>query len=96
VVCDAVRLGAAPGTIHRLDWQDMPSREGPAVSAHGIGLVEVLAIAELLYPERLPRRALLIGVEGSCFDQVGPPTPAVLAAVEPAAAAVLDAVAAAG
>lgn len=93
VICDAVRFGAAPGTLHRIDWHDLPSLDSPAVSAHGIGLVEVMRIAEVLFPERLPKRAVLIGVEGGCFDLVGAPTPAVLAAIEPAAALVLETIA---
>jgi len=92
ILCDAVQLGAPAGTIHRLAWEDVPSSPGPAVSAHGIGLPEVMSIAQALFPEKLPRRALLIGIEGACFDRVGPPTPEVMAAVEPAAAAVLRAI----
>lgn len=91
VLCDAVRFGAPVGTVHPIEWLDRPYTPAPAVSAHGIGFEEVLAITRALFPEKLPRRALMVGIEGACFDVVGPPTPAVLEAVERAAAVVLAA-----
>lgn len=92
VVCDAVHFGSPVGTVHRIDWDDVPSLSGPAVSAHGIGLREVLEITRVLYPERLPKRAVLVGIEGVCFDQFEPPSPPVVAAVDRAARLVMNAV----
>lgn len=85
IVVDAVQLGWAPGTVHVLDWDDLP-RPGPhAVSVHGIGVRETIEVGRLVQPDDMPHQVVLIGVEGVCFDQVGAPlTPAVAAAVGPA------------
>lgn len=90
VVADAVRFGAPAGTIHLREWSAWPGGGQCAVSAHGIHLAEAVAVARRLWPARAPRRAVLVGIEGSCFDQLGRGlTPAVAAAVEDAARAVL-------
>ncbi len=82
IVVDALQLGAPAGTVHCLAWDQLPPQQSAAVSAHGIGLREALAIGRLLYPERLPERVLLIGIEGCSFDQLGGAmTPAVAAAL---------------
>ena len=39
-----------------------------AISAHGIGLRETVEIGLALYPERMPKRIVLVGIEGRCFD----------------------------
>lgn len=89
VVVDAVQLGGAAGTLHVLEWEDLPAA-GQAVTGHGIGVREVLQVGRLLYPDRMPRRVVLVGIEGLCFDGLGEPlTEAVAAAVAPAAATAL-------
>ena len=91
IVVDAVQLGAAPGTVHVLDWADVPTSRGAAVSAHGIGVREAIDAGRQVYPQRMPARVVLVGIEGACFDQLGGPmTPAVAAAVPRAVRAVLD------
>ena len=90
VVVDAVRFGALPGTVHVLDWVSLPGAAQAAVSAHGLHLREAVEVARRLDPASAPRRAVLVGIEGSCFDRLGAGlTPAVAAAVEGAARAVL-------
>jgi hydrogenase maturation protease len=90
IVVDAVQLGAPPGTIHVMDWSMIPSG-GSHVSCHGIGIREAMAVSQKLYPEATPRTVHLIGVEGRCFDKLGEGlSREVAAAVEPAAAAVLE------
>jgi len=91
VVVDAVQFGAAPGTVHVLDWDQVPLSRGSAVSAHGIGVREAIEAGRHLYPERMPARVVLVGIEGACFNQLGRPmTPEVAAAVPRAAQAVID------
>jgi hydrogenase maturation protease len=85
VVVDAVCLGARPGTLHVLDWSDLPAA-GPAVSAHGIGVREALAAGSLLRPRAMPRRVTLVGIEGQSFDGLGAPLSAPVAAAVPRAA----------
>ena len=85
----AVALGAAPGTVHGIPWDDLPPSRG-AVTSHGLGLREVMELGQRLFPERTPRQAFLVGVEGRSFDRLGEAmTPAVAAAAAPAAAQVL-------
>lgn len=71
IVVDAVQLGGSPGTIHRLGWDQLPEIQPRPVSGHGIGLREAIIVGKKLFPERVPKEIFLIGVEGSCFDQLG-------------------------
>ncbi|MDP3893351.1 hydrogenase maturation protease [Nocardioides sp.] len=86
VVVDAVRSGAAAGTVHRL----ATGRGGPPISTqawahvgqggtHGIGLAEIVELARAL--GRLPERLVVIGVEAERFDHGAPLSAAVAAAV---------------
>jgi hydrogenase maturation protease len=85
IVVDAVSLGAPEGTVHVFEWDQLP-RAGAAVTCHGIGLFESLEIVRRLYPERMPSRAILVGIEGRRFDELGAaPGPEVLAGIERAA-----------
>ncbi len=89
IVVDAVQLGDDPGTIHVLDWDELPPAAAGVVSAHGVGLREAIALGRLLSPEAMPRKVLVIGVEGVSFDTIGAPmTPEVASAVEYCAAEV--------
>lgn len=67
IVVDAVQLGAPPGTIHVIPWDTLPIADS-AVSAHGLGLREIIEIGRLLYPEKIPQRITLVGIEGRCFN----------------------------
>ncbi len=83
IVVDAVQLGSAPGTIHVLDWNELPQTGEGVVSAHGVGLREAIALGRVLSPEAMPGRVLLVGIEGASFDTIGAAmTPAVAAAVQ--------------
>jgi hydrogenase maturation protease len=89
IVVDAVQFGKRPGYLHVLDLKNIPAAEAQAVSLHGIGLRETLSIAEMLYPERVPDRIVLIGIEGEHFNELGIPlSPEVEAAVNVAASEV--------
>lgn len=80
IVVDAVQLDSPPGAMHVLEWDDLPPAGGPAVSAHGIGVREAVEISRCLIPEKMPSRVTLVGVEGRCFDRVGQPLTAEVAA----------------
>jgi hydrogenase maturation protease len=89
IAVDAVMLGAAPGTVHVIPWTDLPVPRA-AVTSHGVGLREAMEIGRRLFPERMPGRAVLVGVEARVFDRAGEGmTPAVASAVAPAAEQVL-------
>jgi len=68
VVVDAIRSGAAPGTIHRVDAssEPLPVRLRGSSSTHAVGVGEAIELARAL--RRLPARVLVYGVEGLRFD----------------------------
>ena len=68
VIVDAMCLGAPVGTVHCMVVDDIPLSGASAISAHGIGLQDTMAIGMALYPERMPKQLTLVGVEGRCFD----------------------------
>ena len=91
VVVDAVCLGAAVGTVHCMEFAELPASKANAISAHGIGLREAIEIGKALYPERMPGRIALVGIEGRCFDLPrGRMSKEVAMAVEPAVSRVLS------
>ena len=82
IVVDAVQLGAPAGTIHRLEWNEIPPYGNSAIFAHGVGLREAIDVGKILCPDKIPQRIMLIGIEGRCFDQTrAAMTPAVAAAI---------------
>lgn len=89
VLVDAVRSGAAAGTVHRFELAEMPlPSTWVFASSHQVELTHALEIARAF--GRLPHRLVVIGVEAGSFDYGLHLTPAVAAAVPEAAAAVLD------
>jgi hydrogenase maturation protease len=66
IVVDAVSSGARAGVIHALD---AATRELPAElfggSTHLLGLAEAVELGRVL--EQLPRRLLVVGIEGGSF-----------------------------
>lgn len=91
IVVDAVQLGAAPGTLHVLEWDAIPEAGGAAVSLHGLGIRETITIGRTLYPEIMPQRIVLVGIEGQCFNQLGAEmTPPVAAAIDEAVVQVMN------
>ena len=67
IIIDAVRSGAPPGTLHRID---LVKEHVPACfltgSSHSFGVIEAVETARVL--GRLPRRVLLFGIEGLTFE----------------------------
>jgi hydrogenase maturation protease len=83
VLVDAVRSGAVPGTVHRLDAsnQPLPARLFGSPSTHAVGVGEAVELARAL--DRLPPRVLVFGLEGERFEAGTTLSAAVEAAVEP-------------
>ena len=86
IVVDAMQLGAPVGTIHQLDWDEIPANYTSGYSAHGAGLREAINVGKILYPDKIPSKIMLIGIEGRCFDQPGAAMSPAVAAAIPAAA----------
>ena len=85
IIVDAVRTGAAPGTLHRFDAAAGPL---PALfargSTHAFGVAEAVELARVL--GRLPQALVVYGIEGGDFSPGEGLSPAVQRAVEQAAA----------
>ena len=90
ILLDAIRLGAAPGTLHRLEGPSLGDVAG-ARGAHGLDLLRALAAAGL----PAPRRIVALGVEPASLAYGMSLTPAVAAALDRLLAAVNDELAAA-
>lgn len=67
VVVDAVRSGAAPGTVYRFDAarETLPARFF-SYSTHAFSVAEAVELARVL--GRLPSRLILYGVEGRRYE----------------------------
>jgi hydrogenase maturation protease len=80
VIVDAVRAGAAPGTVHRLESDALPlPPELGLASTHAFSIADALELGRAL--GRAPRRVVVFGVEGRSFELGDPVTPAVEAAI---------------
>jgi hydrogenase maturation protein HypF len=66
ILIDAVRSGAAPGTIHELSFDDLGQRDAHLVSSHDLDIVTAVQLARQL--GRAPDRALAIGLEVAAVD----------------------------
>lgn len=68
ILVDAVKSSSPPGTIHRLDIDQLASFRSDSKSAHGWGVAETLQLDRLLNPlsRKIPIR--LIGVEAEQFE----------------------------
>jgi hydrogenase maturation protease len=66
IVVDAVRSGAPPGTIHRLDARTAPVPTGFFhYSTHAFSVAEAVELARSL--DQLPPRLIVYGIEGENF-----------------------------
>ncbi len=81
VLLDAVRAGERPGTLHRIDLEDIEDPDRPALSVHDLGVRHLLQQARLL---GRPLYGVLLGVEPEVLEPA-------LRRLSPAVAAVLPA-----
>ena len=66
ILVDAVHTGQPPGTLVRLDGEDIPSVLACKFSVHQVGLQELLATSRLR--GKLPSRLVLWGMEPASLD----------------------------
>jgi len=66
LVIDAVRSGAAPGTLARLEREEIPRHLRTKISTHQVDLSEVFAVAELR--GKFPSEAVVLGIEPAQID----------------------------
>jgi hydrogenase maturation protease len=88
VIVDAVRAEpAVPGRLHRLVLHQPGAAKVRPVSSHGLGLDSAIGLARAL--DRMPGTLILHAVEAADLGQGPGLTPAVAAAIDMLAAAVL-------
>jgi hydrogenase maturation protease len=88
IIVDAIVSGGTPGTIRRMDSDDVPTQR--TAIAHGIDLPRALELGRAL-GLAMPSRVRVVAIEAaSVLEFRHDMTPAVAAALEPAVAAVLD------
>ncbi len=83
VLVDALRGALAPGSVHRVPARELAG--GAALSSHGLGVAETLALAEAL--GRAPLRCCVVGIAAGEDPGAAPGaglSPAVRAGVEAA------------
>jgi hydrogenase maturation protease len=61
IVIDAVRSGSPPGTVVRVEGEDVPARFMTRISPHQLGISDLLATATI--SGHLPERMVLFGIE---------------------------------
>jgi len=79
LVIDAVRSGATPGTLVRLERNEIPRHLRTKISPHQIDLSEVFAVAELR--GTFPAEAVVLGIEPLQIEAYMEIAPEVLATV---------------
>jgi hydrogenase maturation protease len=89
VIVDAMRGGRPVGEVLAVDVSDDPLPAGIRLgSSHHLGVAEAVELARAL--DRLPRRVVVVGIEGRAFGVGDPLSPRVEAAVPIAAALARD------
>ncbi len=66
IIIDAMKCGQAPGTVVRVEGDDVPAAFRTRISPHQLGLSDLLAAAMLT--DELPRNLVLFGVEPQSID----------------------------
>lgn len=92
LIIDALDFGLEPGTLMRLEGEEVPRAFANKLSVHQMGLQDLLAVAEL--QGHLPQQVVVWGVQAGAVELEMELSPAVAAAFEPAIAAVVDELAA--
>ncbi|MHB8763099.1 MAG: HyaD/HybD family hydrogenase maturation endopeptidase [Deferrisomatales bacterium] len=66
LIADCVLTGRAPGTVVRIERDDVPAAFADALSPHQVGLQDLMAVLEL--QGRLPEHLTVVGVEPESLE----------------------------
>jgi len=88
IIIDAMKCGQAPGTVVRVEGNDVPAAFLTRISPHQLGLSDLLAAAMLT--DELPKNLVLYGVEPESIDIGLDLTETVEASVEKLTGAIVD------
>jgi hydrogenase maturation protease len=81
LIVDALEMHAAPGTVFRLEGEEVPRAFAGKLSVHQMGVQDLLAVAELM--GHLPRELVVWGVQPQSIEMGTELTPTVTAALQP-------------
>ncbi|NJC88488.1 MAG: HyaD/HybD family hydrogenase maturation endopeptidase, partial [Desulfuromonas sp.] len=87
LIIDALEMHAAPGTVFRLEGEEVPRAFAGKLSVHQMGVQDLLAVSELM--GHLPRELVVWGAQPESIEMGTELTPAVTAALEPVVAGVV-------
>jgi hydrogenase maturation protease len=88
LIIDAVEMHGCPGTVFRLEGEEVPRAFASQLSAHQLGIKDLLAVAEL--QGQLPAELVVWGVQPDCIEMGTELTATVAAAIEPVVDGVLE------
>ena len=88
IIIDAMKWGKEPGTVIRVEGNDVPAAFRTRISPHQLGLSDLLAAAMLT--DELPKNLVLFGVEPESLDIGLDLTDAVEASLDKLIGAVLE------
>ncbi|HEY5672309.1 MAG TPA: HyaD/HybD family hydrogenase maturation endopeptidase [Malonomonas sp.] len=88
LVIDALQMGATPGSVFRLEAEEVPRAFANKLSVHQMGLQDLLAVAELM--GQLPTQLVVWGAQADSIEMGMEMTPAVTAALPEVLAGVLQ------
>ncbi|HEX9873560.1 MAG TPA: HyaD/HybD family hydrogenase maturation endopeptidase [Deferrimonas sp.] len=80
LIVDAVAMGAPPGTVFRLEGNEVPRAFAGKLSVHQMGLQDLLAVAEL--QGNLPPTLIFRGVQPGSIEMGMRMSPTVVAALD--------------
>jgi len=81
LIIDALDMRAAPGTISRIEGEEVPRAFASKLSVHQMGLQDLLAVAEL--QGHVPKELVVWGVQPESIEMGTELTAVAAAAVEP-------------
>ena len=61
IIIDAIKSGNPPGTVLRVEGEDVPARFRTRISPHQLGISDLLAAATLT--DEMPKQLVLFGIE---------------------------------
>jgi hydrogenase maturation protease len=87
LIIDALEMKSPPGTVFRLEGDEVPRAFASKLSVHQMGAQDLLAVSELM--GHLPRELVVWGAQTECIEMGTELTATLAAAVEPVVAGVV-------
>ena len=88
LIIDALEMQATPGTVFRLEGEEVPRAFASKLSVHQMGVQDLLAVSELL--GHLPHELVVWGVQPESIEMGTELTPTLTAALAPVVAGVVE------